>query len=279
MKKRMKKLVSGAAAALMLGGLGFVATAPTPAAADAGCNGTVSGRTVNDNIHVRSGATCTIRNSTIKGDIKLAPNARLNVYNSRVDGNIQDTNQRHYSVVVMNSRIDGNIQLEGGQYTKITGNTVDGDIQLDRNRQIQRVFRNTVDGNIQCESNSVRPTGLLNRVNGDQEGQCANLKQLMVLTKNQGSTLTAASNGRVTVSGRLRIYNTYGDLQNFAGQRVQIQTSVAGANRYSTKTTVTTASNGTWSTSIPRQSGYYVRAVHTGFSTANAVYTWVGLMR
>ncbi len=273
----MKKLIPGAAAALLLGTLGFAVGAPTLAAADVTCNGTISNRRVNDNVEVRNGATCNIINSVIDGDVKIAPNARLYVSGSRIDGNIQDTNQNHYSVVVVNSRIGGNIQLEGGQYTKITGNTVDGDVQLWSNRQIQRVFRNVIDGNLQCKSNVPQPTGLYNTVRGNAEDQCRNLKQVSVLTKNQGSRLSAV-NGRVSVSGTLRVYNTYGDLQPLAGQRIHVQTSPAGANQYTTRATVTTAANGTWSASIPRQAGWYVRAVFTGWSTGTPSYTWVGQM-
>lgn len=272
----MKKLISGAAAAMMLGTLGFAVSAPTQATADAGCNGTVYNRVVKDNIYVRSGATCNIINSIVDGDVKLAPNARLYVRGSVIDGNIQDTNQRHYSVVVVTSRIDGDIQLKGGQYTKITGNTVAGDIQLWSNRQTQRVFRNRVEGNLQCKGNVPQPTGLYNSVKGNAENQCRNLKQTTVLTKNQGSRLSATGS-RVAVSGTLRVYNTHGDLQAYGGRKILIQTALPGG-QYTTRATVTTASTGTWKASVTRQAGYYVRAVFPGGGTVSPSYTWIGQM-
>lgn len=272
----MKKLASLGAAALLIGS-GLVAGNSAPAAADATCNGTVYNKVVNDNVQVRSGATCTIINSVIKGDIKLDPNARLNVRGSVIEGNIQDNNQRHYSVDVTNSRIDGNIQLEGGQYTKLTSNRVGGDIQLWSNKQIQRVFRNTIDGNLQCKGNTPQPTGLLNTVRGNAEDQCRNLKQVTILTKNQGSTLYA-SNGRVTVSGRLLGYSTYGDLIPLGNQGVQIMTGVPGTGVYQTKATVVTAANGTYSGTIAREAGKYVRVNFNGWSTASPSSVWVGII-
>ena len=114
-------------------------------------------------------------------------------------------------------------------------------------------------------------------VRGNAEDQCRNLKQVSVLTKNQGSTLYA-SNGRVTVSGSLRAYSTYGDLAPLANQRVYIQVRPAGSTQYVTKATVTTSSSGSYSGTIARQAGASVRVYFAGWSTGTPSYTWVGVM-
>ena len=142
------------------------------ALADFYCNVSLSQRHIDDNVAITK--TCQLDQVTVKGNVMLYSGAQAVIKNSNIDGNLESKGQ-FSSVVAENNAIDGNIQLEKGQKIQLISNEVNGDIQLKENRSSILVSQNIVDGNLQCEKNSLQPTGGLNRVQGDKEGQCSRL--------------------------------------------------------------------------------------------------------
>ncbi|MPZ53138.1 MAG: hypothetical protein GEU79_10480 [Acidimicrobiia bacterium] len=188
----MRKLVFLATIAM----LAVIATAQV-ASADESCTGTIGAVTIGDNVVVPNGATCTLNGTTVEGDVKVEPNARVNVLNGAyVDGNIQTDDGGASYVNVRGSEVDGDIQVfdssratvnnttVGGnvQYENndgnlaVTSSDVDGDVQVNDNDGGNKEIRgNTIGGNLQCEGNEPAPNGGNNTVQGDAEGQCADL--------------------------------------------------------------------------------------------------------
>ncbi|WP_252976268.1 hypothetical protein [Janibacter melonis] len=179
-----------ATAALATTGLVAVAA---PAQADRTCSGTITGRTIGDDVVVPAGATCKLTKSVVKGNV-VVPRRDLQGWQNSIDGNIQSEGHRY----VRNTwgRVDGDVQLEGGSMHHLRGLTVDGNIQLEGNRSTQNVIRNrvkgdiqlfsnpsgtkyvydnSVDGNLQCKSNTPAPKGWNNTVRGTKEDQCRRL--------------------------------------------------------------------------------------------------------
>ncbi|EKA62786.1 hypothetical protein ACFY2Y_14995 [Janibacter hoylei] len=165
----MKRILSTlAASGLVL--TAAVATAPSAAAGDRTCRGTIGKVTVDD-VKVPKGATCTLKGTRVKGNITVGSKAVLKGHNMRVDGNIQSSG--HRSVALGYNTIDGNIQLKSGGSMSIRKNTVDGDIQVFSNKSgAKNIYDNRVDGNLQCKSNSPAPKGARNKVKGNKEDQC-----------------------------------------------------------------------------------------------------------
>ena len=149
----MKRILSTlAASGLVL--TAAVATAPSAAAGDRTCRGTIGKVTVDD-VKVPKGATCTLKGTRVKGNITVGSKAVLKGHNMRVDGNIQ---------------------LEQGRGLTLNRNIVDGDIQVFSNRSgYKNIYSNRVDGNLQCKSNSPAPKGARNIVKGNKEDQCRRL--------------------------------------------------------------------------------------------------------
>ena len=83
----MKRILSTlAASGLVL--TAAVATAPSAAAGDRTCRGTIGKVTVDD-VKVPKGATCTLKGTRVKGNITVGSKAVLKGHNMRVDGNLQ----------------------------------------------------------------------------------------------------------------------------------------------------------------------------------------------
>ena len=83
---------------------------------------------------------------------------------------------RRISAQVIDTRLDGDIQMEDNRDPLlITDNTVGGNIQIEDNAGGVEISGNTVDGNLECENNQPAPTGGNNTVRGDKEDQCSGL--------------------------------------------------------------------------------------------------------
>lgn len=270
----MKKFIARFATVLMLSTLGAGALGVPAASADVTCSGTISNRTIKDNIQVRSGGTCTIINSRVEGNVRTHQNARLMIDRSTITGNVEGFD--NWSLVVRNSVVDGNVINDRGGQALILNNTVDGNIEAFSTKGPQRIFRNTVDGNIVCKNNRSILTGALNRVNGSYDEQCRNLRQVPVL-KAENRTRYAAADGHVYVWGNLSIYDTYGNFRTFPNQRVTIQSRGSdGVWRTVRTSSVTSASTGYWIAAVPRQRGYDLRAVYV--SPTNQIHNaYLGL--
>lgn len=245
--KRYLTLAAGAALALS----GMIVAAPQ-AAADVMCNGSIGASRHDDDIVVRSGATCTLDGTRIDGNIKVSSGGALVATGIVVDGDIQSDG--HRSVSVSRSTIDGNVQLSSGGAIALSGNRVAGDIQLFGNSSgTKTVTGNTVDGNLQCKSNTPAPTGGSNTVRGNKEDQCRNL------TSGGGAS---TPDGNFRDGGSVDIYITAGD---WAKNGRHWKTSCEGYSSTIERCTTTI-----WaSTNAPVRGGY---ATTTGWTFNNLTY-------
>lgn len=264
----MKKTTALLGAALMAIGATTVAGTQQAMADDYRCNGTISSRTIDGNVYVPAGGYCQIFHSTIKGNVRTGDNAGINVNNTHVEGNIEGYDNRWMTVV--NSHVDGNvISKDAVNGVLVRTTVVDGNIEMFENRGTLRIMRNTVDGNVVCKDNRSTVTGTLNRVKGDYEGQCRNLKQVSWLSPASG-TPRAAADGHVYVYGHLTVWDTWGNQSRLTNQRVLIQTRAPGGNWVTRTTTAPTNSNGYWIGAIPNLRGHDVRVV---FDSKNSSIT------
>jgi hypothetical protein len=162
-----------ATSALLLSAPLALAIAPTAAAEEVTCTGTIGSVTV-DNLRVPDGASCRLVATTVEGTITVGNGSRLYAVRVSVKGNVQAEGAER--VVVRNgSRIDGSIQLVQGGSAKILRTTVNSDVQLFENTGPLLVRGNTIDGNLQCKENSRTPAGGGNTVGGNREDQCSRL--------------------------------------------------------------------------------------------------------
>ncbi|MGL5851687.1 MAG: hypothetical protein ACRCZD_12990, partial [Phycicoccus sp.] len=163
---------TGLAAAFVLGSA--VALAPTAAAEERVCRGSI-GATTLDNIRVPTGATCTLDGTVLNGTLKVERGGTLYAGGIRVNGNLQA--EGHRLVRVYTSRVGGSVQLVQGGTVDVRGTTVTGDVQLFSNTtgRVSYLAANRIDGNLQCKGNRPAPTGGDNTVQGNKEDQCAGL--------------------------------------------------------------------------------------------------------
>ncbi|MBD5831075.1 hypothetical protein [Janibacter melonis] len=126
-----------ATAALATTGLVAVAA---PAQADRTCSGTITGRTIDDDVVVPAGATCKLTTSVVKADVVVRRGATLQGWQNSVDGNIQSEGNRSTQNVIRN-RVKGDIQ----PFSNPSGT--------------KYVYDTSVDGNLQCKSNTSAPKG------------------------------------------------------------------------------------------------------------------------
>ncbi len=166
-----------------------------PAAADEIiCKKTFQNRTIDGDIFVPKGASCVLANTYVKGNVKLADRAQLVAREGTfVEGSVQTDGANR--VRIRDSEVNGNIQLTGVDFsqgslvvnTRVGGtidwkdndagmliryNKVIGDIKVNQNNRLARIFDNTVGGNLQCQSNQPAPEGARNKVDGNKEDQC-----------------------------------------------------------------------------------------------------------
>jgi hypothetical protein len=147
--------------------------APTAAADEVRCTGTIGGVTV-DNLRVPDGSSCRLVGTTVEGNITVGSGSRLVAVRVSVEGNIQAEGADRV-VVRKGSRVDGSIQLVQGGSASIIRTTVNSDVQLFENSGGLIVRGNTIDGNLQCKENSRTPVGGSNTVGGNREDQCSRL--------------------------------------------------------------------------------------------------------
>jgi hypothetical protein len=260
----MKKISALFGAAVMTATMGIVTVAGTQtASAITDCNGTVSGRTVNDTILVRGGDTCNIVNSTVKGSVVGEPGARVHVHNSVVEGDVDATG--HYSLEVVASRVSGRIVAESGDYALIRSNIVSGSVDVWNNHHPKRIFRNWVGDRIACAGNDALITGSLNNAVDGRDGQCATMKQATSFqVPNQ--TRARQSDGTVNVGGRLMIYDTFGNYRHLANQKVVIELRRNGG-AWQSWTETTSNASGYFSKNFPQVPGAEVRTVYPSPTT------------
>ena len=184
----MKRCLACSAAALLI-----VVAAPA-VADDIVCKKTLTNQTIDGNIVVPNGASCVLINNYVRGNIDLLDRAQLVVRNDTfVEGSVQADGA--HRVRIRDSEVNGNIQLTGVDYslgslvvnTKVGGsidwkdndaemliryNSVIGDIKVEENNRLVRIFDNKVGHDLRCRDNEPEPVGARNMVDGSKEGQC-----------------------------------------------------------------------------------------------------------
>lgn len=192
-KSPLARTLAGLGAAALMASTAVVGMGASaqPAAADQTCRGTMTQRTINDNLYIPVGASCTLNYSTVKGNVTVARGATLQSKGGRVEGNIQAERQR--LIRITGTTIGGDLQVKNGgtvttsrmylggdaQFTEMYGTAslswghirgnyqaektpykrvlirevaVSGDLQV-KEYGIALVGRNTVGGNVQIEKN------------------------------------------------------------------------------------------------------------------------------
>ncbi|MGL5865191.1 MAG: hypothetical protein ACRCYX_04855 [Dermatophilaceae bacterium] len=163
---------TGLATAFVVGSA--VALAPTAAAEERVCRGSIGAVTLDD-IRVPTGATCTLNGTALNGTLKVERGGTLYASRVRVNGNIQA--EGHRLVRVYTSQVGGSVQLVQGGTVDVRSTAIKGDAQLFSNAtgRVTYLASNRVDGNLQCKDNQPAPTGSGNIVQGTKEDQCAQL--------------------------------------------------------------------------------------------------------
>ncbi|XVX19830.1 hypothetical protein ACQP1U_16285 [Actinomycetota bacterium] len=241
------RLLAQASIATLLGGAAIVAAAPA-ASADTTCRSTLTGRHIDGNLIVPSGATCTVKGGSVDGNVHVYGNAAVYLERTRVGGDVQGEN--HRVIRVTDSVVGGNIQGKQGLQTHVLSTRVNGDVQAFSNRSLTLVYANTIGGNLQCKSNSPKPEGWGNVVYGNKEDQCRSLTRTVTLSPLRTGTLTPNSSGRVVINGYAKVRNARGYLGPMTGLPIKIHTKAPGSVWRHVATTSRTSSTGYFAGSI-----------------------------
>lgn len=151
-------LVLSMAIVLSLGGL--LATAPAAQAEDYECRGTLGAVTIVGNLIVPDDATCVLAGTQVQGNIVVKSRANLDATNVTVTGGVQGESPA--SVVIRDSRIGNSVSLRKAEDVNnpnagkisISGTYVNGDIQLEENREPISIRTNQIVGSIQANKNT-----------------------------------------------------------------------------------------------------------------------------
>jgi hypothetical protein len=153
-----KILASCTAMVLILGGM--LVNAPVALAEDFECRGTVGAVTVVGNLIVPDDATCVLAGTTVQGGIVVKSRANLDATNVTATGGVQGESPA--SVLIRDSRFGNSISLRKAEDVNnpdagkigISGTNVNGDIQLEENREPISLRGNEIIGSIQANKNT-----------------------------------------------------------------------------------------------------------------------------
>jgi len=138
----------------------------------------LNGTIVIGNVHLYAGGSLVTRGATrIDGSIQAENADFVDLAGTHVNGSIQLDDLVGDRSIILDSSIGGSIQLTGNRSRlEVLGNTVTADVQAFSNTGGVFIADNVIDGNLQCKSNDPPPAGGNNRVQGNKEDQCANLR-------------------------------------------------------------------------------------------------------
>jgi len=138
----------------------------------------LDGTYVKGNVKLYAGGSLVARNNVrIEGSIQAERSNFVDVADSSVNGNIQLDDLVGDRSIIARSRVGGSIQLKGNRSRlEVQANQVNADVQAFSNTGGVVITDNTIDGNLQCKDNNPIPAGGNNRVQGNKEDQCADLK-------------------------------------------------------------------------------------------------------
>ena len=138
----------------------------------------LNGTIVIGNVHLHAGGSLVARGATrIDGSIQAENADFVDLAGTHVNGSIQLDDLVGDRSIILDSSIGGSIQLNANRSRlDVVGNAVTADVQAFSNAGGVLIADNVIDGNLQCKSNEPAPAGGNNRVQGNKEDQCANLR-------------------------------------------------------------------------------------------------------
>ncbi len=174
--------------------------APTALAGDDECRGSLGAVTVAGNLIVPDDATCALEGTQVEGSIVVKSRATLVATNVTATGGVQGESPA--SVVIGDSRfgngvsvrkaedvtnpdagridirrtsVNGDIQLEGNREPiTLRANEIVGSVQANTNTAGLELTGDRIGNGLQCQDNNPAPTGGGN-IAKQKQGQCVNL--------------------------------------------------------------------------------------------------------
>jgi len=151
----------------MLGALGWLVGAASPASAATTCTGTISNQTLSA-VTVPWGASCVLQHVTVKNDVKASGPYEIDVLNSLVKGDLIINGSSNYggqsdvscstirgNVKVKNMAPNDEFAMDGGhdEPPECGPNTVGGNVTLSNNQGAVDVELTSIGGNLSATGN------------------------------------------------------------------------------------------------------------------------------
>ena len=136
--------------------IAVLAMSSSAAAKSTTCNTTLVGQTINGDLVVPANATCIIDSTTVKGDVKVGRDAYFQATNNSTIGD--DVQARSALVVFVDSHttVGGDVDIKNTPQALRFDSTIGGHIEISRASQQVNVCGNTVDGRIQVRRQRAR---------------------------------------------------------------------------------------------------------------------------
>ncbi len=155
----MQKILASCAALIVVL-VGLLSAAPAAQAEDYECRGTLGPVTIVGALIVPDDATCVLSGTQVQGSIVVKSRADLDATNVTVTGGLQGESPA--SVIVRDSRFGNSISLSKAEDVNnpsagkidISGTYVNGDIQLQDNREPISLHSNEIVGSVQANNNT-----------------------------------------------------------------------------------------------------------------------------
>ena len=138
---------------------------------------TLNGTTVDGNIRIFAGGSLVAIGAVIDGSIKADTADFIDLQNTEVDGNVDLKDMVGDISYIRDSTIDGHVELKKNRSRlRLLRNYIDKNLQADENSGGVVISDNVIDGNLQCKKNSPKPEGSNNMVSGKMKDQCSGLQ-------------------------------------------------------------------------------------------------------
>ena len=194
-----KILVSCMAMVMALGGL--LSTAPAALAEDFECRGTLGAVTIVSNLIVPDDATCILVGTQVQGNIVVKSRANLDATGVTVTGGLQGespasvvidggsrfgnsislrkaedvNNPAAGKIDISQTYVNGDLQLEENREPiSLRDNDIVGSVQANKNTGGLEITGNRIGNGLQCQDNTPPPVGGGN-IAKQKQGQCVNL--------------------------------------------------------------------------------------------------------
>jgi hypothetical protein len=138
---------------------------------------TLSGTDVRGNVTLFSGGSLRARTARIRGNLEGNRADFVDIERTRIDGEVQLEELVGDLSAIELSDVRGNVQLTGNRSRlEILNNELSGDLSVSRNLGGVLISGNAIDDDLRCLFNNPAPTGVGNRVEGETDGQCEDLR-------------------------------------------------------------------------------------------------------